>query len=138
MSFRLNLPLPAQLSAEPAIDDTALQWAALFKDELEVFLNGPNDFVRVVGGPALRQVNFGTASITFPGGANRSTWTTVNHGLSKTPVAVFAISDAGISATTQYMEAQNLGATTFQLSGVNPLVQPPFPSASTAYWLAIT
>ena len=81
-----------------------------------------------------RKVQFGNATVTWPGGANASSYTTVTHSLGSTPVVVVATNTSG---PTGYCEVQSIGATTFQVRTVDPLATPAAATTGTLSYICL-
>jgi hypothetical protein len=131
----VTLPYPQQISTDPAVNASAMAWAAQLVDGLKRIFSGsdPSIFARVPGDPSTRILQYGTTTVTWPGGVNASSYTTVTHGVGKTPVAVIATNAGG---PTGYCEVQTIGATTFQVRTVDPLAIPGAATTGTVLWIA--
>jgi hypothetical protein len=85
-------------------------------------------------GLAGRLGSFGVSTVTWPGGANGSNYTTADHNVGTTPTVVIATNAGG---PTGYCEVQTIGATTFQVRTVDPLAQPGNGTTGTVHWIAM-
>jgi hypothetical protein len=127
----MKIPPPQQISSVPEIDNGAMGWAGLLVDGL--------------GKIRISELNFGIATITWPGGFNFSNVLQVAHGLSRQPTASGAVfvtinglAQPGLNALP-IVEAH--AGNTAQLIGFQANTSdgqnPPNTATTGFYWLAI-
>lgn len=103
-------------------------------DQVATLLWG-NDLL--VLGALARGVRFGTQTLSWAGGTNRSASPVITHGLGHTPVVVLTGSDSPSSTWFPVMVTDTYTATTFTIRGITSDNSSPAAVSATAYWVAI-
>jgi hypothetical protein len=86
-----------------------------------------------------RNLRFGVAVVTWPGGAAKSNDTTVTHGMMVAPTVVLAVPEAtagegaGFSATVRNITGTTFGVYMEYVNGFTPSA----PNNRNAHWIAI-
>jgi hypothetical protein len=88
---------------------------------------------------ANRKINFGTATVTFPGASNASNNKEIEHGLGTTPASIVLTTEGTTSGGSggNFAEVTSKSGTKLVLRALNPFVKPALNETLTVNWLAI-